>query len=124
MVNSVKTLFQDVVRAPVAALLIFLGLCASLAPLTGLGHTVRPPDGPSGFVRVAASPSHAQASERLLLATKGSFGERGHSLVPSPPFLVTGAITLFATPLFGGAPILGLPQFSASLYHARAPPAA
>jgi hypothetical protein len=121
--NSAKTLFHDVSRAPVAVLLVVLGLCAGLGPLAGTGQSVRTAHSQSAFARLAASPSPLHASERLVVVTKGSIGERDSSLGPTPPFLVSQVATWVGSTVFGGHPIAGLRQFSANLYQARAPPA-
>jgi hypothetical protein len=123
MTRSAKTLVHHVSRAPLTVLLIVLGLCAGLAPLTGAGPAVRAAQSSMAFSRPAAAPSPVQASERLAATSKGALAERDSSfgLPPSSPILEL--VVWIALPLFGGQPIPGLREFAARPYQARAPPA-
>lgn len=121
--SSAKTLFHDVSRAPVAVLLIVLGLCAGLGPLAGSAPTPRTAHNASAFARLAASPLPAQAAERFAVVSKGTVDDRDTSFGPLPPRVLSEAPGWNMSPGFGGQPVMGLRQFSANLYHARAPPA-
>jgi hypothetical protein len=123
MTNSARTLFHDAARAPVAVLLIVLGLCAGLSPLAGSGQTARAAQGSFAFARLAASPLPAQASERLAVASRGTVDERDSSLDLPPSFPLSQLVRWIELPVFGGQPVAGLRPFSAGLYQARAPPA-
>ena len=117
-------ILQGVRRGPVAALLILIGMCAGLAPLSGSSAASRDAAARILSVRGAASAASAvRASDRASISEPARVTEPRAVILPPPP-LIVAILTEWAAPaLFPAETSFGLQDLLAHHYRARAPPA-